>query len=219
MIETDYLYHTNLGNCEFYIAEQIPLERYPGLKDQNPDVNREVVSIFLHSANYKFSLGSGASSVVKHIIDGEQESHGFSQLDRQIRKIKKTPVCGVQVTSGGELSYPFSIDSSNEKQYPNFDYIVHAVLPGPRIDDFEQKVVEFVSNCFREVTQLISNNKMLDFCLPIIGVNNFNYPFDFMAELYYKQLRQLTDGGNTHGRIVLWMQKKYLQPFLGHLNI
>ncbi len=169
--------------------------------------------VFLHSANYKFSLGSGSSYLVKQIIDAEKKLHGKSALEKEIQKIKKTPVCGVQITNGGNLPGLFQTPKDDSiKQYPNFNKIVHCVIPGPRITNFESKVKEMLSEAFSKITDAYKEqDKELFFVLPVIGINNFGYPVDFMFSLYVKLLKEWANSEQIKGHILIWVNESLVE--------
>lgn len=166
-------------------------------------------TVFLHSANYRFSLGSGSSYIVKQIIDAEKAMYEKSALEKEIQKIKKTPVCGVQITNGGNLPGLFQSPKDDSiRQYPNFNRIVHCVIPGPRINDFEVKVKEMLSEAFSKTADAFKQqDKELFFVLPVIGINNFGYPVDFMFSLYVKLLNEWANTEQIKGHILIWLNE------------
>ena len=177
-------------------------------------------SVFLHSANYKFSLGSGSSYMVKQIIDAERKKHGKSGLEKEIRKIRKTPVGGVRITSGGQLPASFSTNSDRrETIFPNFHQIVHCVLPGPRIEKFEQRVESMISEAFQNVSAAHERqDKPLFFVLPVVGINNFGYPPPYMLQLYARQLTNWLAEKPVDGKILLWLRKEHFEEMSKYLQ-
>ena len=177
-------------------------------------------SVFLHSANYKFSLGSGSSYMVKQIIDAERKKHGKSGLEREIRKIRKTPVGGVRITSGGQLPASFSTNSDRKETiFPNFHQIVHCVLPGPRIENFEQRVESMISEAFQNVSAAHERQeKPLFFVLPVVGINNFGYPPPYTLQLYAYLLTNWLTEKPVAGKILLWLRNEYHEEIKGYLK-
>ncbi len=147
-------------------------------------------NVFLHSANYKFSLGSGSSFLVKQIIDAEKNESGRSELEKNILIIKKTPVGEVRITDGGNAPALFRGDENKiDTLLPNFHRIVHCVLPGPKSDNFEQRVERMISEAFEKVYDAFLNqNKPHFFVLPVAGINNFGYPVSITLQLYARLL-------------------------------
>ena len=176
----------------------------------------EAKSVFLHSANYKFSLGSGSSMMVQQIIDGEKQQHGVSQVEKAILKIKKTPICGVQLTSGGNLPQNFELPGPGGKLQTclNYDWIVHAVIPGPRIDDFETKVEKMIADVLLKIKEVCADGTKIDFIMPVVGVNNFGYPFEFMWKLYLKLLKNCIIDGGIIGKIFILLRKQHIDFLL-----
>jgi hypothetical protein len=180
-------------------------------KSENEDI-----SVFLHSANYKFSLGSGSSLIVQQMIDGEKLQHGVSKLEKAIQKIKKTPICGVKLTQGGYLPQTFELPGLGDRMQTclNFNGIVHAVIPGPRIDDFEKKVEKMIGEVLQEISYLCFGGDKVDFLMPVVGVNNFGYPFEFMWNLYLRLLKTKIDNGELSGKISILLRKHHIELLL-----
>ena len=201
------LHTTEISRCQLVVADELLLDRF--VTD-----SAAVTHAFIHSANYKFSLGSGSSFIVRCIIDAEREAHGRSRLERAIRRIRKTPPGEVRVTDGGELGPSFTLQGVREETYPNFDHIVHLVLSGPRASRFKPRVEAMLYNALDQVALLMEGtNNAVDLCLPIIGVNNFGYPLDFMCALYVRLLREWTSRPGISGRVVLWLRADHLSTF------
>lgn len=177
-------------------------------------------SVFLHSANYKFSLGSGSSFLVKQIIDAEKKESGRSELEKSILRIKKTPVGEVRITDGGNAPALFRSDENKiDTLLPNFHRIVHCVLPGPKNNNFEQRVERMISEAFEKVHDAYLNqNKPLFFVLPVAGINNFGYPVSFTLQLYAKLLIQWFGSKQTDAKIVVWLYEEYFEELGGYLE-
>ncbi len=150
--------------------------------------------------------------------------HGKSALEKEIQKIKKTPVCGVQITNGGNLPGLFQCQRDNSiKQYPNFNKIVHCVIPGPRITDFEVKVKEMLSEAFSKTADAYKKqDKELFFVLPVIGINNFGYPVNFMLPLYATLIREWINEKQMKGHILIWLNEalsEKMRLMMGEINV
>lgn len=173
-------------------------------------------TVFLHSANYKFSLGSGSSMMVQQIIDGEKKYNGKSNLEKAISKIKKTPICGVRLTQGGNLPAKFELPGPGGKieTCHNYDWIVHAVIPGPRIDDFETKVEQMISEVMQKIRAMCSKRVQVDFIMPVVGVNNFGYPFEFMWDLYLGLLKKYIKSHKILGNVYILLNKQHIEMLL-----
>ena len=202
-----------IKNAQIIFSEKLELDKWK-------EKFKNSFTVFLHSANYKFSLGSGSSFLVKQIIDAETKQHGKSQLQKNIQKIRKTSVCGVQMTSGGNLTNFFMVERGDKIEvYPNFQYIVHCVIPGPRISDFENRVTQMLDTALNKVSlEYKLQNKPLFFCLPIIGINNFGYPVDFMLHLYAELLKNWITENQIEGTIFVWLRKEFAKKLRNYLK-
>lgn len=85
-----------------------------------------------------------------------------------------------------------------------FDAIVHAVIPGPRIDRFEERLVGLLRQVLELALATVDEGRRIDLCLPIFGVNNFGYPLEQTCRIVAGALVEGVRSSPVRGRVVLW---------------
>ena len=193
-----------IGHCVLQIMTDLPDDI---TRCSHKIASGELVSVFVHSANYKFSLGSGSSNIVRMMIEDEESRTGGATLARAIQKIRKTPVGQCRVTKGGGFQAK-AVSQQETDRRTSFDWIVHAVIPGPRIDGFQDRVTVLLEKILVQISGRVEKEDHLDLCLPVIGVNNFGYPVDFMIQLYTEKLVKFMHNPAVQGCIGLWVRRE-----------
>lgn len=226
----------NSGQHQITLVSQLnELISFPGASTARSHDPEGSFSVFVHSANRGFSLGSGSSRIVHECVLAEKSRFGRSHLEIAIQRIRRTAVGQAAQTAGAEVVPSNLLPEAAEghdvlwdqrrirwnidQRYhgPWFDGMVHAILPGPRARDWYSRV----EGLLESVLGLVEHGaglRNVELTLPIFGINNFGYPPQQMYQLYGRLLPQWASSRQARTRVLLWVREKDIDPLLGILR-